>query len=141
MSKSITAKEFIWNSTPKKPIFITYENGTIVSRGEEEYRIIDIYDLPLTLEERKYGINFHKHNMEGKFHGLAFDYHNLDNGNFVILYAAEDKISEILKKYSYHIEMSVEKAYYRCCDMLVTKNYFKEGDEEKLIKELINLIR
>ena len=129
MSKSITAKEFIWNSTPKKPIFITYENGTIVSRGEEEYRIIDIYDLPLTLEERKYGINFHKHNMEGKFHGLAFDYHNLDNGNFVILYAAEDKISKILRKYAFSFNIHTDEYY------------FKERNEEKLIKELINLIR
>lgn len=129
MSKSITAKEFIWNSTPKKPIFITYENGTIVSRGEEEYRIIDIYDLPLTLEERKYGINFHKHNMEGKFHGLAFDYHNLDNGNFVILYVAEDKISKIFRKYAFSFNIHTDEYY------------FKEGDEEKLIEELINLIR
>lgn len=143
--KEITPMEFIMNSTFEKPILSTYENGTIMSRGNSDFKEIHIFDTPLTLEEMEHRLEEIEHKISfykkvRHYYRLCLNY-RYDNGIFLITYYGEDKISEILKKYSYHIEMSVEKGYYRCCDMLVTKNYFKEGDEEKLIEELINLIR
>ena len=128
MSKSITVKEFIMNSKPYHPIFATYRNGTIMSDftiwNEGKDRLIYIFDHPLTLKERKNEDLL----LEEKRHVKELWYQYKPTGDFQISYTKEDKITEILKKYAYHIDT-------------IYNYYFKEGDEEKLIEELINLIR
>lgn len=119
--KETTAKEFIWNGTPNHPIFAIYKNGAIVSHSNREgYSFIKIYNFPLTPQEILHGtgcVNDHITLV------CAPDYHS-----FQIYYDKNDKITKILEKYAYHVH--AHKLYH-----------FYEGDEEKLIEELINLIR
>ena len=126
--KSITPMEFIMNSKPYSSNFVTYKNGTIMSEfmvlNNGKDRFIRIFDHPLTLKEIKNkDLVF-----EEKEHFKELWYQYEPNGDFQLSYTEEDKITKILKKYAKHIDT-------------IYNYYFEEGDEEKLIEELINLIR